>query len=190
MRSSVRKIRRTELPPAVPIVSDGGIATSGTGDGRLIPVLIVDCDAHADLLRCIHMHEFCDPGDVDCTWGIATRGKYVASLLLSIKAPVETDVLLTFEGATRFLIADTIHRSKAVYIQPLEYGITVMAGLDAPKILLEIPPPLPPGWEDRLLKAIAADYRRRGLGRGAAKKAAIDHLEKYRSLARRQPIPL
>jgi hypothetical protein len=62
--------RKTKMDDShfVPIVSDGAIATGGTADGRAIPVLVVDCENHKEVLNLVHLHTDSPPGDVNCTW--------------------------------------------------------------------------------------------------------------------------
>ena len=173
---------KINLPPNVPIVNDGGIATSGTGEGRLIPVLVVDCQNHKELLKLIYMHKHSDPGDVDSTWAISRRGKHVVYLILKFSRPVETAASIEFASVSRLVLADTIHRARAVYLQPLESGGSVSEGLSEPKVLVEVSGSLPLKWEVRLLKSITADFRRRGMSRKDAKKASSEHLARMREL--------
>lgn len=54
----------------VPIVGDGAIANPDLGDGRIVPVLIVDCEGFSALEDLISLHQGLPPGDVVSMWGL------------------------------------------------------------------------------------------------------------------------
>ncbi|MGK0270499.1 MAG: hypothetical protein ACI88H_001145 [Cocleimonas sp.] len=162
----------------VPIISDGAIATSDAGDGRAIPVLVLDCENHKDLLNLIYLHENSPPGDVDCTWG---ANKAYAFLLLRFNKPSEVDVGIKFDLSRQANLADGIVQSRGVYLQPRESGTRVSCGLDNPKILIEVPPLTKlDDWDQRLHDSIVKSMRREGLSRKQAKLASVEALMRSR----------
>src|ERR1700730_420478 len=54
---------------ALRIVADGAIAHSGVGEGRLIPLVILDTSSRPDLEEYIRVHQYAGAGDVKCQWG-------------------------------------------------------------------------------------------------------------------------
>jgi hypothetical protein len=55
--------------PAIPIVSDAAIATDAVGDGRFIPLVILDTRARPDVAELIEIQAKVPPGDVISAWG-------------------------------------------------------------------------------------------------------------------------
>lgn len=53
----------------VPIVCDAAMATEGVGDGRFVPVLIVDASKRSDIEELVKFHDHIPSGDVKCSWG-------------------------------------------------------------------------------------------------------------------------
>lgn len=164
----------------VPIVGDGAIAHSDTADGRAIPVLIVDCENHKEVLNLVHIHTSSPPGDVNCTWGINKKNAF---LLLSFSKPSEVNFGLIFDLHTQANLADGIVQSQGVYIQPSTFGKRVAEGLDNPKILVEVAPQTKlPDWDERLIKAMSLKMREHGMSRRQAKDAAKDYFQRTREV--------
>jgi hypothetical protein len=175
-------IRRTKLDESliVPIVGDGAIATCDTGEGRSIPVLIVDCENHKEVLNLVHLHAESPPGDVVCTWGINKKN---AVLLLSFSKPAELTFGLMFDLQSQAGLADGVVQAQGVYIQPSVFGMRVAEGLDNPKILVEVSPQTKlPDWDERLSKAMSHRMRSYGMSRRQAKNAAKEYFKRTREL--------
>ncbi|MCD1632115.1 hypothetical protein [Marinobacter shengliensis] len=174
--------RKTKMDDShfVPIVSDGAIATGGTADGRAIPVLVVDCENHKEVLNLVHLHTDSPPGDVNCTWGI---NKKYAFLLFSFSKPSEVNFGVKFDLQSQANLADGIVQSQGVYIQPSVFGKRVAEGLDSPKVLVEVAPRTKiPDWDEWLVKAMTKKMRSHGMSRRQAKEAAKDYFQRTREL--------
>jgi hypothetical protein len=61
-------VHKEEEKRPVRIVADGAIAAGPIGDGRLIPLLILDTTERSDLEEFIRVHQFLSPGDVNFQW--------------------------------------------------------------------------------------------------------------------------
>lgn len=177
------KNKKIEEKICVPIVGDGAIAIGGTAGGRVIPVLILDCDNNKELLNCIYLHENTPPGDVVCTWGTkAFNSKYVF-LLLQFSRPSEVEVVLKFDLDTQRVLADGIVQSNGVYLQPKESGKRVIMGLDKPKILIEVSPETKlERWDEILLKRISRKMKKSGMSRRQANIASLEALARSREM--------
>lgn len=170
---------RTDI--LVPIVGDGAIATRARAEGRTIPVLILDCDRHKELLNLIYLHENSLLGDVTCSWAVKKFDSRIVFLLLDFERPSTVRAVLQFDLARQALLADHIVQSRGVYLQPKESGSRVSEGIDQPKILVEIHPATKlPNWDSLLLKAIRKRMRREGLTRSQAKAASEGFLKRGR----------
>jgi hypothetical protein len=165
----------------IPVVSDGGISNPGIGEGRMIPVLILDCANHQEFLNLVHVHQHTPPGDVVSNWGYSLFSSRFLELNLNFYKPVELDLRIRFDLRKQAAIADFIVQAKAVYLQPAESGIRVADGLDKPKIIVEIPPSTKlRKWDAMLLTQIAKRLRSDGMGRAQSKDAAKQHLARMR----------
>lgn len=167
----------------VPIIGDGGIGHPDYGDGRIIPVLIVDCAEHQQLYNLILIHEVTPPGDVVVNWGHRLLEMKNVYLTLEFSQPLKTKVVLRFSLKKQAGLVDGIIKSRGVYIQPLQSASRVVDGLNKPKILVEIPPTATfPSWERLHRKTVVQTYRRQGATRTEAAELADEHLMRVTEL--------
>lgn len=174
--------RKTKVDDShfIPIVGDGVIASGGTADGRAIPVLIVDCENHREVVNLVYLHTDLPPGDASCTWGINKKNAF---LLFSFSKPSEVNFGVKFDLQNQANLADGIVQSQGVYLQPSVFGRRVAEGLDSPKILVEVAPQTKiPDWDERLVKAMTKKMRSHGLSRRQAKVAAKDYFQRTREM--------
>lgn len=167
----------------VPIFGDGGIGNPEVGDGRLIPVLIIDCSTHSDLYNLILIHEETPPGDVTIKWGRRLFDKRHAYLTLEFTSPIKTTATFRFLLAKQAGLVDGIIRSRGVYLQPLQSGSKVIAGIQKPKLLVEIPSSATfPGWPELHRSATQKRYRKEGASRSQAAVLTKEHLARVADL--------
>jgi hypothetical protein len=181
----VSLVRVVEFPDEalVPIVSDGAIATVSLGEGRLIPVLIIDCSDRPKVLELILAHEHLPPGDVKVTWATKRFKKSTIYLHLQFERPAQLDVLLPFDAGKNGILVDGILHSRGVYLQPKESAPRVSQGLDKPKILVEVPDTgFMPIWNPIFADAVAKRMRQAGASRRAAHELSAEHILKMREL--------
>lgn len=184
-------IGKIELRHLVPIVGDGAIAHPDIGEGRLIPVLILDCNNHPALRDLILIHAETPPGDVVVRWGRRIFDKRHVYLTLDFARPVATSASLCFDVQKQGRLVDWIINARGVYLQPSTSGRKVMEGIDQPKIVIEIPPGTTlPGWDKMYQSSVIKSYTRHGYSRVQAKEAAAQHLARLREMAAmRMPPP-
>jgi hypothetical protein len=173
---NARKIKDEDL---VPIIGDGAIGSPIFGDGRLIPVLIIDFDTNRALRDLIHLHENTQPGDAIVTWGHSRffrfNNKYVY-LVLDFTRPSEVTAAFKFDVDRQGGLVDGIINACGVYLQPKESGLRVVQGLDEPKILVEIPASADlPNWDEIYNARLVKQFRRQGLSRTQAKLSTREH---------------
>lgn len=175
-------IARTKLK-LVPIVGEGAISDPDWGNGRLIPVLILDCSVHQPLEDLILVHQDTPPGDVTTTWSRKLLNKNEVFLNFEFSRPVETKATVAFDLSSHGGLIDCIINVRGVYLQPLTSGPKVSEGLGKPKILVEVPPTSTfPGWNDLYTDSIEKFYRKRGLSKAQAQLAAKDHIARLREI--------
>lgn len=177
-------IGKIEIRHIVPIVGDGAIGNPDIGEGRLIPVLILDCKNHSTLHDLILIHADTPPGDVVVTWGRRIFDKKHVYLTLDFSRPVVTSAALCFDISKQGGLVDWIINARAVYLQPLASGTKVSEGLDQPKIVVEIPPETAlSNWGAIYKNSVIKTYRKGGCTRAEAKEAAEQHLARLRELS-------
>jgi hypothetical protein len=179
----MKKIRDIADASLVPIVHDGAIATHGVGEGRLVPVLVVDCSDKIELRDLIYAHEESPPGDVTVTWGVLDNDRNKVTLILEFSKPSVLEVLLKFDIEKQGGVVDGIVHAHALYLQPVESGARVIDGLDKGKILVEIPDTgFFPIWEKLYTEKLIKVFKKSGFSRTEAKNAAEQHKKKLREI--------
>lgn len=172
------RIERVNARNIVPIVGDGAIAHPGWGDGRLIPVLVIDCTEHPQLYDLI-LVPHTPPGDVAATWFRLMFDKKHVFLEFDFERPVKTSATFRFRLDKQAGLVDGIMRARGVYLQPLQSGRRVTEGLDKPKILVEVAgsATFPGDWMTLYRSVIVKRYRQPGAPRREALRLAEAHLK-------------
>jgi hypothetical protein len=170
----------------VRIVADAAIATRNLGEGRLIPLVILDTAERPDIEELIRIHEYITPGDVEIQWAKLKNSEGTVALILSFKRPSELIVVIDFDIVKLGILVDQILTSKGLYIQAGRDGDRFKTKPDAKKIIIEIPDTgFLKTWDQLFHSNIVKDMRKNGLGRQQAKNAAtmfINELRKFGKL--------
>jgi hypothetical protein len=166
----------------VPIVSDAAIATDDIGDGRPIPVIILDTTNRTDLVDLFKAHSNVPPGDVLSTWvGLYEWPNHLA-LWLQFARPFETEAILNFELTARGITLDLAMKARAIYLQAGKPGDRFYKTMENPRILVEIGAEMPADkWEALWRKAVKNRLRKEGLGRREAQNLAPQCIEQLRN---------
>ncbi len=169
----------------VAIVGNAGISTKGVGDGRMLPLLILDATARPDIHELVRVHAVIQSGDVDSAW-LKTAGDIPDIFLhLLFRRPVETSVLLKFDIVKEGVLVDQILTTKAFYLQAGRPGDRFLNTQNAGSIIVEVPATdAMQDWDVTLSKVIAKEMRSQGIGRQEAKRAAREHIVKFRKFGR------
>jgi hypothetical protein len=188
-RETLKTERASEAVP-VPIVSDALIASRGIGEGRMIPLVILDTSERLDIDELVRAHQEHAPGDTSTIWARRSRWSEVLLLLFRFERPVRCTVLLEFQPDRLGIVVDQAVRSQAIYLQPGRPGDRLMNTPDNPRILAEVPSSgFAAEWNRMYHAALAKDFRRRGLSRKAAKRASIEAIESMRMFGSRRVPP-
>ena len=107
--------RRANIPltgsgssKTVPIVGDAAIATPILGEGRLIPVLIIDTSDRPDIGDLVKILQRPPLGDVTSQWGRLHWHKKTVALILTFKRPSKVVVILEFDVTEQGILVDLI----------------------------------------------------------------------------------
>ena len=171
---------------ALRIVADGAIAHPGVGEGRLIPVVILDTRSRPDLDEYIRVHQYVGAGDVKCQWGQLIGHDDTVTLVLSFSRPAALVAILEFDlQRNHGVLIEQILGTKALYIQAGRDGDRLKHDVNLPKVILEVPDT---GfgrkfWDKIYSRYTTAKMRERGLSRADAKRAAKESIAELRKLS-------
>lgn len=181
-------VRHPAEAEAVPVVADAGIATVGVGDGRMIPLLILDTCKRPDIEDMVKAHHAMEgQGDVKAQWGRPDTffDKGIVSLILTFEKPSYCLIILRLDIGKYGGLVDQIIRSQGVYIQPGRPGDRLSTTFDNPRVLAEVPSrEFQPEWDRMLRKAMRKRFQREhGMGRSEAKLATERFISEWRDLS-------
>lgn len=172
---------------ALRIVADGAIASRGVGEGRLIPLVIVDTSNRPDFEEFIRIHQYIGAGDVTCQWGQLKGHRDTIALVLSFLRPASLVAIVEFElRRNHGALVEQVLGTRALYIQAGREGDRLKNDVNLPKVILEVPDT---GfgravWQKIFLRYTTAQMRKGGLNRADAKQAAQKAIEELRTLGK------
>ena len=166
----------------VPIVSDAAVATQGTADGRIIPVLIIDTSLRPDIEDMIRAHKHIGTGDAKSAWSVPSKFNIdKISLVLTVIKPSRCIIMIEFNIVRQGGVVDQIIHAQGVYIQPGKEGDRLSTTIDHDRLLVEVPSKhFRKEWSKILHKALFKDFKRKGLTRNDAKNAAENFIKEWR----------
>jgi hypothetical protein len=167
------------------IVGDGAIASVGIGDGRLIPLVILDTSERPDLEEFISLHQATPSGAVSAQWAqLVDRRKDVA-IILRFLVPAEVTAIVNFDlDVGQGVLVEQILRARALYVQPGRAGDRLRHDMDKPKVLIEIPDMgFRSYWDGAYMDFARRRARASGLDRNASMRAAKAFVDQMRELA-------
>jgi hypothetical protein len=180
-RHRIKKTIQILQEHPIPIVADAAIATERMGDGRLIPLVILDTTNRPDLEEFIRIHAYAGPGDADSQWASLQDSSGRVALLLTFKKPMEMTAILAFDSAIQGGLVDQIIHSRGLYIQAGREGDRFIKNPDAPKVIIEIPDTgFAEVWDELFFRAVVQRMRQQGLTRREAKQAARSYITDWR----------
>lgn len=163
------------------IVADGAMSNHHTADGRLIPIVILDCSDDTTLSDLISFHSASELGDANSTWGIKRFSKNIVFLIIDFVNPVGLHIAIKFNVNQHHSIIDGIIHSRAVYIQPGKIGDRVSHDINADKLLIEIPKKTTfDSWDKILYSLILKKFKKEGVSRKNIKSAVTGYISTSR----------
>jgi hypothetical protein len=183
-RRGLIELRHEREKDALRIVGDGAIAHASIGEGRLIPLVILDTSCRPDLEEHIRVHQYIGPGDVNCQWGQVMGHENTVALILSFSRPSEVVAIVEFDlQRNHGILVEQILAAKALYIQAGREGDRLKHDVNLPKVILEVPElGFRRYWDKIHWRHATAKMRERGLSRAGAKRAAKQAIEEMRKI--------
>lgn len=176
---------------AVPIVADATVATALLGEGRTIPLLILDTSDRPDIETMVEAQSRLDlTGDATSSWSFQRRsgGLDTPLLVLEIKKPSKCLAVIAFDIETQGVLVDQILWAQGVYLQPGRPGDRLVTTMNNPKILIEIPANRTFRRQFNRIyeKALYRTFRKAGMSRSDAKTSVRSYLEEWRDALHRR----
>lgn len=169
----------------VKVIADPAIATRGTVNGKLIPLLILDTSERPDLVEVVRVHKSFAEGDVRVQWASLKGRLDQIVLVLRFLRPTERTAIIEFDIGKQGALVDQILTAGAVYLQPGQPGDRFISNPAAPKVIVEIPETgFREHWDAMYLKAIIKRFKRQGMGRADARKTAEHVINELRQVGR------
>jgi hypothetical protein len=182
-RMTTIEVRGPHEASPIRIVADAMIATQKVGDGRMIPLVILDTSLRPDVEELVRLHEHLSPGDAESVWAQLSGHKNSIALILTFVRPAELTIVLEFDVVRQGGMVDRILGAKALYIQAGRDGDRLITTMHHPRIIVDVPHGgFEKEWDNILRKGIVRDFRARGLSRSESKRAAERFIEEWRKL--------
>lgn len=170
---------------AAAIVGDATVSSVSVGNGRLIPLVILDTRDRPEIETIIEAHRHgLAPGDVLVTWGELNGRRERVALICQFVRPVESLVVIEFAILPQGILIDQALTAKALYIQGGRPGDRLIHDLQKPKILIEVPETgFSKVWNKLFHKSNEANFRKQGFSRAESRNAARQVIIKLREFS-------
>ena len=171
--------------PIFSVIGDGAMASVNLGEGRIIPVLIINPNDNHSLIELLKAHETAPPGDVHLRWAITKNFTSISSiirpteiqLVLEFTNPVSIKFGIRFLVETQFILVNGILLSRGFYLQ-LGDKYSKASDLESEKILVEVPfMEFDKIWYKLLLKHFRITFINKGYSRKQSREIAKDLLK-------------
>ena len=185
-REAVSVQHPVEAEP-VPIVADASIATVAVGDGRIIPIIILDTSKRPDIEDMVKAHHHAgSQGDLTSAWGRPDTffDTGTVRLILTFEKQSRCLILLQFDIRQYGGLVDNIILSQGLYVQPGRPGDRLGTTFDNPRVLAEVPSrEFQSEWIKMLRKALRKRFQKEhGMSRAKAKLATDKYIDQWRKL--------
>jgi hypothetical protein len=179
--------------PFFRVVADGGISNPALGEGRMIPVVMIDTHDNVGVVELLKLHENTPPGDVELRWSLPnTLFSKPKSVLLNITflKPMKLTFGIEFPIAERHSVIDGIIQSRVFALQNGKSGEKVSTILlDNSKkqtsgcVFIEVPNmAFDNKWKELLLDFLKHKYKKQGASKKEAALYAEEQIKSMREI--------
>lgn len=166
------------------LLEDGLYSSEGYGEGRLIPVVVIDFSQHKVILELIDHHNSIDNGDVTLRWITNILDKKSLILKVNFSKPITIEFGINFNTLQSFNIIDAIIQSRGLIIQNGKKGDKPSRNFKHTSLMIEVPNlGFDNIWEKKFHANLESYFRKK---RGLSKKEAImytkEHIKQIREL--------
>lgn len=180
---------KNSQPPAyeevIPIISDAGLASKSVGDGKMMPVLILDTSKRPDVEHLIKNHITLPSGDATTAWARIKGQRDSLALIFNFSRPSELSFVLVFEVEKQGILIDSILKSRGVYLQAGRKGDRFVNTMENPKVVVEVPDTgFSKKWGKIWEESIVRSLRKKGMSKKQAKKACPEVVSEIHKFTR------
>lgn len=162
---------------------EGLLSADDVGEGRMIPVIVLDVEDNQDIIDLIKSHYSIVSGDVTMTWIQDFFNRKDLIFKMSFSKPMQIEFGIRFNIAKDLTLIDAIIQSKGLYLQTGKKGDKVSKKLKDDKILVEVPDlGIKEFWNKLMQKTLIEKYRKKGFSKKESKEVAIQHINSIREL--------
>ena len=169
----------------IPIISDAGLASKSIGDGKMMPVLILDTSKRPDVEYLIKNHINLPSGDATTAWGRIKGQSDSLALIFNFSRPSDLSFVLVFEIEKQGILIDSILKSRGVYLQAGRIGDRLVNTMDNPRVVVEVPDTgFSEKWGKIWEESIVRSLKRKGMSKKQAKKACSEVISEMHKFTR------
>lgn len=174
------KLKREEIT-LFTIAEEGLISTDNVGEGRMIPVLVLDTNKDNDFEDLLKLHLNITAGDTILHWQQKFFDRNIFILKIEFIKPMKITFGIEFNIDRDYSLIDGIIESKGVYLQTGVKGDKVSKKMDDPRILVEVPNMgVKEIWDEILLNSIKKKYMKKGYKKREAITISRQHISEMR----------
>jgi hypothetical protein len=167
----------------VSVVGDGAISTGRVGEGRMIPLVIVDATNRPDLVEVVRLNKEGLQGDVTLNWATLNDAFDEVGLVCRFVRPVEAECVIVFNVDKQGILVEQALAHRGLYFQPGAPGDRLKNTWDTPRIIMEIPDmEFRQAWYKIYFKSVVKQLRAKGFDRAEAKRGAESVIKQLRDL--------
>lgn len=179
--------------PFFKVVADGGMSLPVLGEGRMIPIVMIDIKDNVEVAELLKLHDNTSPGDTELQWSlpptIFSKPKSVFLNITFLK-PMKLTFGIEFPIAERHAVIDGIIQSRAFNLQDGKSGekvSTIFVDKSKQKthgcVLIEVPNmKFDNKWNELLLDFLKHKYKKQGASKNEAIAYANEQIKKMREL--------
>jgi hypothetical protein len=177
------KIEKTNYP-LFNIVGNGAILHDEIGEGRFIPVLIIDFGGFSDASDLFIVHRSTVAGDVKTTWSkdfTLFKSKYIF-LQIEFLRPMEISFGIRFDLSNQFPLVDSVINANCFYLCSGKLGDQV-SEQKSDRILIEVPETgFKSLWQTILTDTLTSQYKKIGANKKDIRSIVDLHIKEIRKI--------
>jgi hypothetical protein len=181
----MKKIKFESSAEICKIVADGGISIPDVGEGRFIPILVIETADYSFIPEFIRMHQSIDSGDTKLKWGLDSKNysrQKQVYLNITVLKPVELDFFIEFDIESQCSLVDAILQARSLILQTGKFGDKA-SDLKKPKLLFEVPDlDFDREWNNIFIETLIRIFRKKGNSKKVSKRLAINRIDSIREL--------
>ena len=163
------------------IAEEGLMSSENVGEGRMIPVLVIDIKDNKAIEDLLKIHKDITAGDVTMTWSQKFYDRSYFILKMEFTKPMEIVFGIQFKIEKEYSLVDGIMQSKGFYLQTGVKGDKISKKMEDPKILIEVPDMgVKDIWNKILLDTLKKKYKKQGYKRREATSISKQHISEMR----------